>query len=108
MPEGDWRFLGQLDSFYSFYKTPAIPLRHVTADPHHWEGRTYMAQGPSFGGGVAYVFFREVEGRAEGWMAWQCRWSLLRCAAHAHRRRVSEDSEGALRDRLLHYRAAMT
>jgi len=71
MPEGDWRFLGQLDSFYSFYKAPAVPLRHVTADPHHWEGRTHMAQGPSFGGGVAYVFFREVEGAPEGWMVWQ-------------------------------------
>ena len=72
-PKDGWRFVGQLDSTYSFYSAPAADLPHVSADLTHWEGRSHMCEGPNLGdGGIAYLFFRESGDQPEGWFFWQC------------------------------------
>lgn len=68
-----WRFVGQLDSTYSFLVPPTVPLRWITADSERWEGRTHVGEGPNFGdGGVAYLFLRAGRVRPEGLFFWQC------------------------------------
>ena len=72
-PKDGWRFVGQLDSVYSFLTTPQKADPRIDIDQSHWEGRTHVAQGPNFGdGGIAYLFFREVDSTPQGWMFWQC------------------------------------
>lgn len=71
-PGAPWRFVGQLDSTYSFLSPPADPPGWVRPDPEIWEGRTHFAEGPNFGGGgIAYLFIREGEGRPSACMFWQ-------------------------------------
>lgn len=71
-PEG-WRFVGQLDSTYSFLAPPAAPPPWISPDQDQFEGRTHDAVGPNFGdGGIAYIFLRETRGTPEGFMLWQC------------------------------------
>lgn len=56
-PRPGWRFLGQLDSSYSFISLPNDPPPWVHPDPERFEGRSAWADGPNFGdGGVAYLF----------------------------------------------------
>jgi hypothetical protein len=72
-PKDGWRFVGQLDSTYSFYNAPAENVPGVWKDPSHWEGRSHGCEGPNLGdGGIAYLFLKENEGRPEGWFFWQC------------------------------------
>lgn len=67
-----WRFVGQLDSVYSFMTPPAAPGDAVRPDPRRAEERTHFAPGPNFGGGIAYLFAREASGVPELCMLWQC------------------------------------
>lgn len=68
-----WRFVAQFDGLYSFFGAPKPLPGWITEDSERWEGRTHIAQGPNFGdGGLAYIFVRLIEGKAEGWMLWQC------------------------------------
>ena len=72
-PQGGWRFIGQLDSTYSFLHAPAISVSGVVQDPEQWEGRSHYCQGPNFGdGGIAYLFLRNTPTGPEGWFFWQC------------------------------------
>jgi hypothetical protein len=72
-PQGDWRFIGQLDSTYSFTQAPAVNTPGVHADPERWEGRTHCCGGPNFGdGGIAYLSLRNTPPKPEGWIFWQC------------------------------------
>ncbi|HEY1169764.1 MAG TPA: hypothetical protein VGH19_00215 [Verrucomicrobiae bacterium] len=95
-PRAPWRFVGQLDSTYSFYQPPAKsqtattkgigwkvfgsvfgvtdkPASPVHEDEKHFEGRTHWAQGPNFGdGGIGYVFLKMTDGVPEGLFFWQC------------------------------------
>ena len=72
-----FRFVGQLDSTYSFYSPvpPASQCGDVRCvlDKDLYEGRTWCADGPNFGdGGIGYVFVREVGGVPEAKFFWQC------------------------------------
>ena len=99
-PGVGWRFVGQLDSTYSFYSpvpTPdelGCPLgrkvegRHVYDQPatkkegapnqayvdeEKYEGRKWLIEGPNFGdGGIGYIFVRTTSGEPECWFFWQC------------------------------------
>jgi hypothetical protein len=71
-PEG-WRFIGQLDSTYSFLQAPGVEDAGVAEDAERWEGRSHYCEGPNFGdGGIAYLFLRTGPGTPEGWFFWQC------------------------------------
>jgi hypothetical protein len=70
-PRPDWRFIGQLDGIYSFLSPPKPCPSWVSADRENWEGRTHVARGPNFGGGLAYLFLKDEGGRPEGCMFWQ-------------------------------------
>ena len=71
-PDG-WRFIGQLDSTYSFLSAPTVGAAGVTLDSEHWEGRSHYCEGPNFGdGGIAYLFLRNTPTAPEGWLFWQC------------------------------------
>jgi hypothetical protein len=72
-PQGDWRFAGQLASFYSFLTPPETDEEDIQPDPWHLAGCSHVACGlSSFGfDGIAYVFLREAETRPEGWLLWQ-------------------------------------
>lgn len=68
-----WRFVGQLDSTYSFLSPPLIDVPWVLPDPDRYEGRTHLAVGPNFGdGGIAYLFLRSGPTLPEGSFHWQC------------------------------------
>ncbi len=72
-PKPDWRFLGQLDSTYSFLRPPTTAVPWIQPDPEAYEGRTHWAQGPNFGdGGIAYLFTRRDNGLPNVVMFWQC------------------------------------
>lgn len=95
-PKGQWRFVGQLDSSYSFYqpppksktnavegigwkifksvfRLPAQPSGPLHEDKNRFEGRTHWAQGPNFGdGGIGYIFLKPTDGVPEGLFFWQC------------------------------------
>lgn len=72
-PGTEWRFVGQLDSTYSFLQPPDPNPSWVAPDPEAYEGRTHLAAGPNFGdGGLAYLFLREGEQRPDVAMFWQC------------------------------------
>ena len=75
-PKDGWRFLGQLDSFYSFYTPPASEIPNVYPNPQQYLGRTHICQGPNFGdGGMAYLFLSPGDEEDElpaGWFFWQC------------------------------------
>lgn len=72
-PEGGWRFVGQLDSTYSFLVAPAAGAEGISADPEQWEGRSHYCEGPNFGdGGIAYLFLRDGSTTPRGWFFWQC------------------------------------
>ena len=72
-PEGDWTFVGQLDSHYSFFQAPVMSNPDVVADPKRWEGRTHYCLGPILGdGGIGYIFVRKLSTNPEGWFFWQC------------------------------------
>lgn len=70
-PRG-WRFIGQLDSGYSFLHPPQEARSWISPDPGAWEGRTHYGEGPNFGGGIAYLFLRDGNPRPEVRMFWQC------------------------------------
>lgn len=70
-PRG-WRYIGQLDSGYSFLTPPRETRSWISADPEGWEGRTHYGEGPNFGGGIAYLFLRSGDARPEVRMFWQC------------------------------------
>lgn len=71
-PQG-WRFVGQLDSTYSFLQAPSTDAPGVFEDTERWEGRSHYCEGPNFGdGGIAYLFVREGGTTPEGWFFWQC------------------------------------
>lgn len=70
-PSPDWYFLGQLDSSYSFLRAPRHPPAWVSADPENFEGRTHLAQGPNFGGGIAYLFTQKESDVPRVVMFWQ-------------------------------------
>jgi hypothetical protein len=95
-----WRFVGQLDSTYSFYSpvpTPDVIGCHIGrkvdgqyiydkpaklkagapdwafVDEEQYEGRSWLTEGPNFGdGGIGYIFVRTTAGATEGWFFWQC------------------------------------
>jgi hypothetical protein len=68
-----WRFIGQLDSTYSFLSPPSVQKPWLFPDTDGWEGRTHIGQGPNFGdGGIAYLFLRPEYALPEGWFFWQC------------------------------------
>lgn len=72
-PGKDWRFLGQLDSGYSFYSPPKTSSQGVWEDPNRSEGRTHYCNGPNFGdAGIGYIFMRTDGHRPQGWFFWQC------------------------------------
>jgi hypothetical protein len=68
-----WRFIGQLDSTYSFLRPPSVNVPWVSGDADRWEGRTHLAVGPNFGdGGIAYLFLSAGPACPEGLVFWQC------------------------------------
>ena len=72
-PKDGWRFIGQLDSTYSFLNPPTISVPGINEDTEHWEGRSHYCAGPNFGdGGIAYLFLRGTSAAPEGWFFWQC------------------------------------
>ena len=72
-PTDGWRFIGQLDSTYSFFQAPKIKESGITEDIEHWEGRSHYCEGPNLGdGGIAYLFLRMGSSKPEGWFFWQC------------------------------------
>jgi len=70
-PKPNWRFVGQLDGTYSFLSPPVPCPSWVSPDREHWEGRTHFANGPNFGGGLAYLFLRLDGEHPDGCMFWQ-------------------------------------
>lgn len=99
-PGDGWRFVGQLDSAYSFYSPISSPdeigcrigrkvngqfiydqpvtqkagaPKHAFIDEEKYEGRNWLTEGPNFGdGGLGYIFVRTTSGEPEGWFFWQC------------------------------------
>lgn len=72
-PKDGWRFVGQLDSFYSFFTPPKTRGDGVNPDPQRRAGRTHICQGPNFGDcGIGYVFLRTNKTVPECWFFWQC------------------------------------
>lgn len=72
-PGSTWKFVGQLDSTYSFLKPPRAAVNGIYADPAAWEDRTHYCEGPNFGdGGIAYLFIQRDANTASGWIFWQC------------------------------------
>lgn len=72
-PQGGWRFVGQLDSTYSFISPPRDTPAWVSIDRENFEGRTHVGAGPNFGnGGIAYLFLKETDGVPDAKMFWQC------------------------------------
>lgn len=68
-----WRFVGQLDSTYSFLNAKASMLSWAEIDSQKFEGRRYFAVGPNFGDmGIAYLFVRDAEPVPEALCFWQC------------------------------------
>ena len=72
-----FRFVGQLDSSYSFYRSlpPGTAREGLQGGPdtQAFEGRTWWADGPNFGdGGIGYLFLRETELLPEFKFFWQC------------------------------------
>lgn len=70
-PRPGWRFVGQLDSLYSFRSAPSFSPDWISVDSEQFEGRTHIGEGPNFGGGIAYLFLRENEGNPAAAMFWQ-------------------------------------
>jgi hypothetical protein len=73
-PKDGWRFIGQLDSFYSFFTPPASEIPNIFANPQQYLGRTHFCQGPNFGdGGMAYIFLSpsDDDDVPNGWFFWQ-------------------------------------
>jgi hypothetical protein len=72
-PQDGWRFVGQLDSTYSFISPPRDTPAWVDIDAKNFEGRTHFGIGPNFGdGGIAYLFLKEIAGAPAAKMFWQC------------------------------------
>ena len=72
-PSAGWRFVGQLDSTYSFLVPAVVEVSWVSPDAKRSEGRTHVAQGPNFGDvGIAYLFLRPGPPVPKGWFFWQC------------------------------------
>ncbi len=72
-PQDGWRFIGQLDSTYTFLRAPTVEMDGVRKDEEGWKGRSHYCEGPNFGdGGIAYLFLRSGSGVPEGWFFWQC------------------------------------
>ncbi len=69
-PKG-WRFLGQLDSVYSFQSKPSRSANWITVDDEGFEGRTHVGEGPNFGGGIAYLFASDENDVPQVVMLWQ-------------------------------------
>jgi hypothetical protein len=56
-PKDGWRFVGQLDSLYSFFTPPASEVPNLYPNAQRYLGRTHIGQGPNFGdAGMAYLF----------------------------------------------------
>lgn len=72
-PKG-YEFAGQLDCFYSFYSEPNLLQPWMSPDETAWEGRRYVAEGPNFGGGIAYLFVKNVQDSRppDVVLFWQC------------------------------------
>jgi hypothetical protein len=72
-PKVGWLFVGQLDSFYSFYTPPTSGGEGINPDAQRQAGRTHFCQGPNFGDwGIGYFFLRSGNPVPEGWFFWQC------------------------------------
>jgi hypothetical protein len=72
-PAPGWRFIGQLDSSYSFLTSPSPCPAWVKVDRHRTEGRASAARGPDFGDtGMAYIFVRDHAAKPEACMFLQC------------------------------------
>jgi hypothetical protein len=72
-PQGDWRFVGQLDSTHSFLQAPKRPAAWVHEDKERLEGRAHYGDGPNFGDmGIAYLFVKTGDPSPQGWFFWQC------------------------------------
>jgi hypothetical protein len=72
-PKDGWRFVGQLDSFYSFFTAPRTNGNGINADRQRQAGRTHSCMGPNFGDcGIGYIFLRSGRAVPEGWFFWQC------------------------------------
>ncbi|MEP6668051.1 MAG: hypothetical protein ABJF10_02800 [Chthoniobacter sp.] len=72
-PRDGWKFVGQLDDRYSFFREPGDQVAGAIEDPHRHHGRSHCCEGPNFGSrGIAYLFLRKGAGVPEGWFFWQC------------------------------------
>ncbi len=72
-PKDGWRFIGQLNSFYSFLLPPSVNVSGVSEDKNHLEGRSHYCWGPNFGDcGIGYLFLRDMTAVPEGWFFAQC------------------------------------
>jgi hypothetical protein len=71
-PGDGWRFIGQLDCYYSFYTRPRNYVG-LSPDLKRQFGRTHVGEGPNFGDcGIGYIFLRNGMSVPEGWFFWQC------------------------------------
>jgi len=72
-PGKGFRFVGQLDSVYSFLTPPHQALGWIDADAARFEGRSHAGAGPNFGdGGIAYIFLQLTADLPLGRLLWQC------------------------------------
>ncbi|MBI5759669.1 MAG: hypothetical protein HZA46_14215 [Planctomycetales bacterium] len=72
-PRDGWRFIGQLDSYYSFYSKPKGLIDGIYSDEDHTAGRTHFCEGPNFGDmGIGYIFLKFSDGIPQGYFFWQC------------------------------------
>jgi hypothetical protein len=72
-PQDGWRFVGQLDDTYHYFRQLSVQVADVVKDEESQYGSSYYCEGPNFGdGGIAYLFLRDAAGVPEGWFFWQC------------------------------------
>jgi hypothetical protein len=72
-PKEGWRFVGQLDSLYSFLRPPSVSFAGLQEDRQRSEGRSHWCEGSNFGdAGIAYLFVRNTSTKPEAWFFWQC------------------------------------
>lgn len=72
IPRDEWRFVGQIDCYYSFFSPPQSLPTGIMRDPKSYLGRTHCLMGANFGDcGMGYVYLREASPMPEGLFFWQ-------------------------------------